>query len=132
MLPKLIPFAKECLKERPGTIVQEDNAPAHRHHIQQQIFDLHQVQRMVWCPNSPDLNMIEPARPWMKRGTARRGAPKSRKDGIVGWTKCWADLEQHRIQAWIERIPWHIKEVIRLEGGNEYQEGREKVPTATA
>jgi hypothetical protein len=28
------------------------------------------------------------------------------------------------IQAWIERIVINIQEVIRLEGGNEYQEGR--------
>jgi hypothetical protein len=27
--PKLIPFAKECLKERPRIIVQEDGAPSH-------------------------------------------------------------------------------------------------------
>jgi hypothetical protein len=35
-------------------------------------------------------------------------------------------MPQERIQAWIERIMVHIKEVIRLEGGNEYQEGRAK------
>ena len=28
------------------------------------------------------------------------------------------------MQRWIERIPVHIQEVIRLEGGNEYKEGR--------
>lgn len=33
---------------------------------------------------------------------------------------------QERIQAWIERIVDHIKEVIQLEGGNEYREGRSK------
>jgi len=27
LIPKLLPFAKECLKEKPGTIIQEDNAP---------------------------------------------------------------------------------------------------------
>jgi hypothetical protein len=27
--PLLIPFAKECLKTRPGTVVQEDGASAH-------------------------------------------------------------------------------------------------------
>ncbi|OCL01136.1 uncharacterized protein K441DRAFT_531162, partial [Cenococcum geophilum 1.58] len=28
-----------------------------------------------------------------------------------------------RIQAWIKRIPRHIKEVIRYKGGNDYCEG---------
>ena len=40
------------------------------------------------------------------------------------WQEAWLGLEQKRIQAWIERIPRHIKEVIRLDGGNEYREGR--------
>jgi hypothetical protein len=35
-------------------------------------------------------------------------------------------MPQERIQAWIERIMDHIPEVIRLEGGNEYKEGRLK------
>jgi hypothetical protein len=35
-------------------------------------------------------------------------------------------MPQERIQAWIECIIEHIKEVIRLEGSNEYKEGRLK------
>jgi hypothetical protein len=32
-------------------------------------------------------------------------------------------LEQWRIQQWIKRIPCYIKEIIKLNGGNEYREG---------
>jgi hypothetical protein len=32
LIPKLLPFARECLRDRPGTLVQEDNAPAHASH----------------------------------------------------------------------------------------------------
>lgn len=42
------------------------------------------------------------------------------------WIKCWQDIPQERIKKWIERIIEHVKEVIRLEGGNEYREGRRK------
>ena len=35
-------------------------------------------------------------------------------------------MPQERIQAWIERIPRHIEEVITCEGNNLYQEGRRK------
>ena len=42
------------------------------------------------------------------------------------WIKCWQELPQEKIQAWIERIVEHIAEVGRLEGGNEYREGRLK------
>jgi hypothetical protein len=41
------------------------------------------------------------------------------------WIKAWKELPQTQIQAWIERIMRHVQEVIRLEGGNEYAEGRE-------
>jgi hypothetical protein len=35
-------------------------------------------------------------------------------------------MPQEKIQAWIKRIKRHIKEVIKLKGGNKYQERRLK------
>ena len=32
-------------------------------------------------------------------------------------------MSQEQIQQWISVIPYHIQEVIRLEGSNEYKEG---------
>ncbi|KAL6352059.1 hypothetical protein LRP88_14872 [Fusarium phalaenopsidis] len=125
LLPKMLPFAKECQKERPGTIVQEDKAPAHNHHAQQRVYDLHNIRRLLWCGNSPDLNAIEPAWPYLKRITTKKGAPKSRREAIRAWQAAWKELPQEKIQAWIERIPTHVKKIIELEGGNEYKEGRE-------
>lgn len=126
LIPRLIPFAKECILERPNTLVQEDKAPAHSHYFQQRVFDLYQVQRLLWCGNSPDLNAIEPAWPWLKRYTTKKGAPKNRADAIQAWEKAWEELPQDAIQRWIERIPYHIQQIIKLEGGNEYKEGRNK------
>jgi siroheme synthase len=42
------------------------------------------------------------------------------------WIKCWKEMPQERIQQWIERIIEHVQEVIRLEGGNKYREGKLK------
>lgn len=123
IIPKLIPFAKEI---GPGALVQEDNAPSHRHHVQSIIYSKYQVQKMTWVANSPDLNMIEAAWPYMKRNTTKRGAPKSLGEATTAWVRTWEEMPQSRIQAWIERIPHHIQEVIRLEGGNNYIEGRKK------
>ena len=47
------------------------------------------------------------------------------------WKKAWKDLEQWRIQRWIERIPRHIQEIIRLKGGNEYRKGSSDTPRRT-
>jgi len=79
---------------------------------------------MLWLPNSPDLNAIE--RPWfyMKRDTTKGGAATRVKQIRVDWIDCWEDMPQTKIQAWIESIPVHIKEVIALDGGNEYPESR--------
>ncbi|RKK21229.1 hypothetical protein BFJ67_g17394 [Fusarium oxysporum f. sp. cepae] len=74
LLPKLLPFAKKCEKERPGTIVQEGKAPSHAHPAQQRIYDLAGVQRLLWCGNSPDLNAIEPDE---KGDYEERGAEES-------------------------------------------------------
>ena len=41
------------------------------------------------------------------------------------WVEQWQKLQQSKIQAWVQRIVCHIKEVIRLAGGNDYREGRE-------
>jgi hypothetical protein len=57
--PLLLPFAKECLKERPGTLVQEDGAPSHSSQYQQEVFDTWEISRLLWPSNSPNLNMIE-------------------------------------------------------------------------
>jgi siroheme synthase len=62
----------------------------------------------------------------MKRDTTKRGAIASRAQLKEEWIKCWKEMSQERIQAWVERIIQHVKEVIRLDGGNEYCEGRLK------
>ena len=41
--PLLLLFAKECLHERPGTIVQEDGAPSHSSRYQQEVFDIWEI-----------------------------------------------------------------------------------------
>ena len=68
--------------------------------------------------------MIEQCWPYLKRATTAKGAPTSRAAATQAWQEACKELEQPRIQQWIERIPVHIREVIRLEGGNEYKEGR--------
>jgi hypothetical protein len=64
LIPKLILYAKECGRD---AIVQEDLAPSHAHRAQVAVYSAAEVTRLVWCPNSPDLNMIEPCWPHLKR-----------------------------------------------------------------
>ena len=119
----MIPFAQDCQRERPDILVQEDKAPAHASKWQAPLFSLSEVLRLLWPGNSPDLNMIEPAWIYLKRRTTGKGVLSVCKTAELAWARAWRKLPQHQIQAWIKRIPRHIKEVIRLQGGNEYQEG---------
>ena len=89
LLPKLLPFAKECIKDRPDTVVQEDRAPSHASKHQDLVFMDAEVLRLLSPGNSPDLNMIEQCWPWMKRQTTRKGAPRNRITAIKAWTRCW-------------------------------------------
>ena len=102
------------------------------------------VLKLIWCGNSPDLNMIEPCWWWMKRKVGERGEftsiqqilnsliepgiPKTKKDMGTAFRRLWyKELTQTRIQHWIERMPRHIQKVIELQGGNEYREGATEV-----
>ena len=100
---KLLPFAKECKKDRLSTIVQEDNALSHSQLYQGKVYSLWEVLCMLWPSNSPDLNAIETTWAYMKKKTTIHGAALHTKQ---------------RKQDWIERIPRHIQEVIRLSGCN--------------
>ena len=80
--------------------------------------------RLLWPGNSPDLNAIEPTWNWIKRKTTEKGCPTGKKQMKAKWINCWDEMPQSKIQDWVERIYKYVQEVILLEGGNEYKEGR--------
>ena len=72
-------------------LIQEDKTPSHAFKYQVEIFRLHEL----WPGNSPDMNIIEPCWPWMKR-TTKKGAPRTRTD---------AEARRKKSRLWIERMP---------------------------
>jgi transposase len=124
VVPKLIPFWKECEKSLPGMLVQEDGAAAHNSEYKAKVYSLSGIAQLLWPGNSPDLNMIEPAWPHLKRVTTKKGPPTTRAEAERVWRQAWKELEQWRIQQWIERIPRHIEEIIKCQGDNTYREGK--------
>ena len=121
MKKKLLPFAAKH-----GLTVQEDGAPAHSHKENDIVYSLFNVRKLLWPGNSPDLNMIEPCWWWMKRRTVLHRNYDKKPELRRIWLQQWEELSQERIQRWVKRIIRHIREVIRLEGGNGYREGGEE------
>ncbi len=127
--PLLLPFAKECnmKQEEKGKlpmIVQEDKAPSHSSKYQDKVFSTWEIMRLIWLGNSPDLNMIEPCWPWMKRSTCEKGPPCTREEAEILWKEWWEKLLQSKIQCWIAFIPRHLRIIRYLNGDNKYKEGR--------
>ena len=130
---KLLPFAFKHQKDFPGTIVQEDGAPSHVHHSQQQYFDFWGIQKLLWPGNSPDLNAIEPAWPFLKRRSTHNGVLARGLAIKLRWRNEWKRMPMASIRKWVERIPRHIERILspEINGGNNYREGRKNFDSRT-
>jgi transposase len=104
-------------------IVQQDLAPSHAAVVNQELLQECGIEVLEWPGNSPDLNMIEPAWPWIKRNSGHYEGFKSKKDTPSIWLDLWDSLPQEMIRRWIERIPTHIQKVVEKNGCNGYREG---------
>ena len=128
--PYLLPFAKECKEGGsnywPDIVVMENGALGYKLVYSNKLYISWEVVRMLWLANSLDLNIIEPCQFYMKVEITKKGAIYLDEELRAVWVKCWEELLQWRIQAWIKRIIKYIKQVILLEGGNYYKEGRLK------
>ncbi len=65
--PLLMPFVNEFKNQGRDVYVLKDNAPAHRSDIDNHYFNMSDVAKLLWPPNSPDANAIEQAWPWLRR-----------------------------------------------------------------
>ena len=75
-------------------IIQEDGAAPYNSVYKNRLYNLAVVSYLLWVGNSPDLNMIEPAWPYLKRTTTCKSAPTSRSEAEHAWTEAWDELEQ--------------------------------------
>ena len=85
LLPKLIPF---CIEN--NLILQQDLAPSHAAKVNQELLQECNIEVLEWCGNSLDLNMIEPAWPWMKRAVGHYDGSlsfESKKDSPPLWER---------------------------------------------
>ena len=59
----------------------------------------------------------------MKWEQGKKGPVRSRARITRIWKQLWKEIPQKILQRFVERVQGNIQWVIRLKGGNEYQEG---------
>jgi transposase len=84
-------------------------------------------ERLAWCLDYKDWTLEDWKNViWTDETGFRGGCSQPRSPDLPPLHPLQEDMPQEVIQAWIERIPEHIKEVIDQEGNNLYKEGRKK------
>lgn len=121
LYPCLFPFALMAKEIRPGTIIMEDNAPAHKHHYQAEFRRRVNLQKLEWPANSPDLNPIETIWNEMKDSIKRRLGWNFTARGIRAVVEDeWRRYPVERINIHIMSMNRRIEACIACQGGNNF------------
>ena len=101
-------------------IFQDDNAPIHTARCVDAWFDEHsdEVEHLIWCPQSPDLNIIEPL--WgILEAKVRNRFPPPMTLSELETVLCeeWLRIPVHTVQDLYLSIPRRIQAVIQARWG---------------
>jgi transposase len=105
--PQLYPFVLQKMAQRPGVLLMEDNAPSHIHHYHNYPREQLGINKLIWPPNSPDLNPIE--RIWMEI--------KDKIKSQIGVDFTAAAIRRLLLQEWtnypVDRVNHHVLSMTR-------------------
>lgn len=120
--PKLVPWTKEVERQRGVPIeVLEDGAPAHVSKFDTEYMHTNGINKLLWPGNSPDINASEHAWSYMRYHISRDYPTSTTKDQCAQqWREEWERLPQEQIDAWIDRIPDVIRQILAQKGGNNF------------
>lgn len=119
--PYFLPFMQELRTQGRDPIAVMDNAPCHRSIHTKEEFCAWRLTKLLWPPNSPDLNAIEHAFPWVRQHVSRaRPFPITEAETQDAWLQMWRELPQPVIDRWIEALPRRVEQVIENKGDNNF------------
>lgn len=104
--------------ERP--VFQDDNAPIHTSRCVQTWFHDHddEVEHLTWCPQSPDLNIIEPLWGFLEsKVRARFPPPRTLSELKTVLHEEWVRIPMNFVQDLYLSIPRRMQAVIQAKGG---------------
>ena len=117
----LLPFIEKTKQKFPGksVIFMQDGARYHWHKDVKEWFLNHDIETMIWPPQSPDLNPIEHIWGNMKKELSMKNPyVTSYVEMTFILSNLWFDLKQVYLNKLIESMPRRVHDVMINHGGN--------------
>ncbi|MBW0550246.1 hypothetical protein O181_089961 [Austropuccinia psidii MF-1] len=119
--PGLLPFMDELVEvgvadNHKGLTLMEDGAPIHTAMASQQWCEEHQICKLIWPPNSPDLNPIENLWFKMKYVFTQLFNPKSMDELTAAFNAAWESLPFDHLDSLLLSLPARMQMVVDQNG----------------
>lgn len=103
----------------PDPILMEDNTPIHMARASQRWREEHDIVKMSWPANSPDLNPIENVWHNMKHHiSCSRNRLKHAKDFPLALQQLWDGVSSDGLMVFVEGMPRRMKKLLERRGGS--------------
>ncbi|MBW0555192.1 hypothetical protein O181_094907 [Austropuccinia psidii MF-1] len=99
-----------------GLILMEDGAPIHTAMASQQWCEEHQIRKLIWPPNSPDLNQIENLRFKMKYIVTHLFNPKKMDKLTAAVNAAWDSLPFDHLDSLLLLLPARMQMEVDQNG----------------
>ena len=99
-------------------ILMEDEAPMHHNKLPEDWRQAHGIQKLVWPPNSPDLNPIENLWKILKDLLRHHNMSRNKLELIEIIQKVWNETSLEQLKQLISSMLNRIKVVILERGGS--------------
>ncbi|MBW0547836.1 hypothetical protein O181_087551 [Austropuccinia psidii MF-1] len=119
--PGLLPLMDELVEvgvaeNHEGLTLMEDGAPIHTDMASQQWCDEHQICKLIWPPNSPDLNTIENLWFKMKYIVTHLFNPKTMDELTAAVNAAWESLPFDHLDSLLLPLPARMQMVVDQNG----------------
>jgi hypothetical protein len=107
----------EFLDEFIYPVLMEDGSPLHRSNAPKHWLQEHEVKKMVWPAQSPDMNPIENLWMQMKQRVAKAHTPSMTRETFTkSIMDAWEDISIDRINTLVNSMPSRVSDLMKNKG----------------